>query len=292
MPWLQLSVRVPSEDVAKVEPLIELAGAASISLADAADEPLFEPAPGDTPLWPAVTVNALFEAGADIEAIQALIAGVLGADARVAVETVADEDWLAAAAARVAAKRFGRLILAPAEDTVQDDDAAVLNLHMGLAFGTGEHPTTALCLAWLEASLTPGSIVLDYGCGSGVLALAALKLGAVRAFAVDNDPQAVAATARNAELNGLGRKLWAGAPESLPAFRADVILANILAQPLIERAPLFAERLVSGGVIVLSGVLPVQGEQVVDAYDPHFEDIVVTELDGWLRIVARRRMRC
>src|SRR5690606_9424178 len=123
-----------------------------------------------------------------------------------------------------------------ADETAPNDGAAVLKLHRGLAFGTGQHPTTALCLEWIESSLEPGSVVLDFGCGSGILALAALRLGASRAFAVDSDPQALAATERNAALNGLERKIWVGPVDALPAFRADVLLANVLARPLMVRA--------------------------------------------------------
>jgi len=290
---LQLTARVASDDVPKVESLLELAGAESLSLEDAADEPLFEPSPGATPLWPKVIVKALFGADADVERIRALLADALSGRAELAVEPLADADWQAAGLARTAPRRIGRrLLLAAADDAAHEEAAATLRLHMGLAFGTGEHPTTALCLEWIESSLAPGSVVLDYGCGSGVLALAALRLGAAHAFAVDNDPQAVAATARNAALNGLEQRLWIGEPDALPPFRADVVLANVLAQPLIARAAYFADRLVARGLVILSGVLAVQGEEVVAAYDRRFEDVALTERDGWMRIVARKRMPC
>jgi ribosomal protein L11 methyltransferase len=196
------------------------------------------------------------------------------------------EDWRRNWRQRVDARRFGaRLTLVPAEETAPD--AAALRLHMGLAFGTGEHPTTALCLEWLDRNVGTGSRVLDYGCGSGVLALAALKLGAHFAYAVDNDPQALAATNDNARLNGLG-SLWIGPPESLPAVEVDLIVANILAGPLEHLAPAFAARARPGCVLALSGILEAQAEQVEHAYAPFFEGFEYEIRDGWARLTARR----
>jgi ribosomal protein L11 methyltransferase len=160
---------------------------------------------------------------------------------------------------------------------------------MGLAFGTGEHPTTALCLEWLDAALEPDATVLDYGCGSGVLAIAALALGADRAWAVDNDEQALTATRDNARLNGCETRLDVGAPESLPPLRFDVVLANILAGPLVALAAEFARIVVPGGAVVLSGILTRQAPNVVAAYEPWFEQIATHERDGWTRIDGLRR---
>src|SRR5690606_31563513 len=163
--------------------------------------------------------------------------------------------------------------------------------HMGHAFGTGAHPTTALCLEWIESALQPGGSVRDFGCGSGVLALAAIALGAQSAWATDNDAEALTAARRNAALNGAGDRLWIGPPEALPDLRYDLVLANILARPLIERADWFANRLVAGGRIVLSGVLDRQRDEVVAAYRRRFEGVSIAGRDGWLRIAARGRRR-
>ena len=283
----RLIARLPQDKVPEAEALLELAGACSISLEDAADRPLFEPLPGETPLWPDVTVTALFDAAIDRDAVRALLEPVLGGS--VTIEAVADDELVSAGLGRFEPLRVGpRLWLLSAEDDEPADGTAAIRLHRGLAFGTGEHPTTALCLAWLEAALVPGSVVLDYGCGSGVLALAALRLGASRAFAVDTDPQALAAARANAELNALSQRLWIGPPESLPAFRADVLLANILADPLIALAPAFAERVVTGGHLVLSGVLDAQRDRIENAYRAHFDIAAVHERDGWLRLDARK----
>lgn len=288
MAWQQLIARVPRDKVAEVESLLELSGAASIALEDAADTPLFEPLPGETPLWHSVSVKALFEAGVDTEGIRAVLRGALGESGDVRIETLADADLSHAPLAPL--QVGGKLWIVSADDAAPDDGGALLKLHRGLAFGTGEHPTTSLCLDWLAASLAPGTVVLDYGCGSGILALAALRLGAVRAFAVDNDPQAVAAAQANAALNGLADKIWIGAPDALPGVRADVVLANILARPLMELATLFHARLVTGGRAILSGVLSAQRAEIERAYAAGFEIEGIAERDGWLRLDARKRL--
>jgi len=286
--WQQLIARVPRDKVAEVESLLELSGAASIALEDAADTPLFEPLPGETPLWRSVSVKALFEEGVDADGIRAVLRGVLGEGGDVRVEPLADADLSCAPLAPM--RIGGKLWIVSADDAAPDDDGALLRLNRGLAFGTGEHPTTLLCLDWLAASLGPGTVVLDYGCGSGILALAALRLGAVRAFAVDNDPQAIAAAEANAALNGLADKIWVGPPDALPAVRADVVLANILARPLTELATLFHARLVTGGRAILSGVLAAQRAEIERAYAAGFEIEGVAERDGWLRLDARKRL--
>jgi len=159
---------------------------------------------------------------------------------------------------------------------------------MGLAFGTGEHPTTALCLEWLDENVRPGVRVLDYGCGSGILAIAALALGADQAWAVDNDPQALAATLANGELNGVSHRLMVGPPGVVPPLGVDVIVANILAGPLELLAPTFIGCLAAHGAVVLSGILQHQRARVQTAYAPYFENFASIERDGWVRIEARR----
>lgn len=290
MPWQQLSARVPRGRVAEVEDLLELAGAVSMTFEDGGEAPLFEPAPGDTPLWPIVTIKALFPADDDTKPVLGRLREAVDG-AAVHVETLDDADLLARALGSFAPKRIGaRLWLLSADDADPADGLPSLRLHRGLAFGTGEHPTTSLCLDWIAAALEPGTVVLDYGCGSGVLALAALRLGAVRAFAVDNDPQALTAAAANAALNGLADKIWIGPPEQLPAARVDVILANILARPLTELSPVFHERLVSGGRAILSGVLAEQRDEVERVYAGRGFVIDGSDaLDGWVRLDTSTR---
>lgn len=290
MAWREIIVRAPASRVAALEALLQLAGAAAVSLADAADVPLLEPEPSATPLWPDVVVRALFTGDANLDGLEAVLAAELPAGAKLEVETLDEDAWRDAARSAVPPRRFGRrLWLLPAEAESPGHADAVVRLHLGLAFGTGRHPTTALCLEWLDAQDLHGCEVLDYGSGSGVLALAALALGAERAWAVDNDAQAVAATAANAILNAAGERLWVGPPDALPAIEVDLAVANILASPLLERAALFARSIKPGGHIVLSGVLESQREAMLAAYAPYFEDLRAAAREGWVRISGRRR---
>jgi ribosomal protein L11 methyltransferase len=286
----RLKLRVAAADVATAEALLELAGAASLSLGDAADDPILEPAPGETPLWPDVEIRALFPPSTDLAAIRALLERSCASAHAFAFGELDDDEWRAAAQRGIPARGFGkRLWLAPADDPRVPLGLVGVKLHMGLAFGTGEHPTTALCLEWLDAALERGATVLDYGCGSGVLAIAALALGASRAWAIDNDQQALIATRDNARLNGCEARIEVCAPESLPALRVDVVLANILAGPLVSLAPELARVVVPGGSVVLSGILTRQAPMVAAEYEPWFEQIATHDRDGWTRIDARRR---
>jgi len=283
-------MRVAAADAANAEALLELAGAVSLSLGDAADDPILEPAPNETPLWPEVEIRALFPPTANLEAIRALLERSCASAHAFATGSLDDDEWRAAARRGIPARGFGeRLWLAPADDARVPPGLVGVKLHMGLAFGTGEHPTTALCLEWLDEALEPGATVLDYGCGSGVLAIAALALGASRAWAIDNDEQALIATRDNARLNGCEARIEVCAPESLPSPRVDVVLANILAGPLVSLAPELARVVVPGGSIVLSGILSRQAPTVAAAYEPWFERIAMHERDGWTRVDARRR---
>jgi len=290
MSYARLTLRVAAADVATAEALLELAGANSLSLVDAADDPILEPAPAETPLWPDVEIRALFPASTDLAPVRALLERSCASSHSFVTGSLDDEEWRAAAQRSIPARAFGkRLWLSPADDERVPAGFVGVKLHMGLAFGTGEHPTTALCLEWLDAALEPGATVLDYGCGSGVLAIAALALGADHAWAIDNDEQALIATRDNARLNGCESRIDVCAPEALPTLRVDVVLANILAGPLVALAPELAGVVAPGGWTVLSGILTRQAETVAAAYQPWFEPITMRERDGWTRIDARRR---
>jgi ribosomal protein L11 methyltransferase len=285
----RLTLELSAADVPRAEALVWLAGAETISLHDAADDPVLEPAPSTAPLWPNVRLHALFRADVDLEPLRDVLTTSFPSSAA-AIDVVPEAAWQPGLRQSVKARPIGRrLWLAPADDADAPPPSRVLvRIHVGLAFGTGEHPTTALCLDWLEQHVTRGSTMLDYGCGSGVLAIAALKLGARLAYAVDNDGQAVTATRANAELNGVANRLLVSLPNALPAVEVDLLAANILTGPLVELAPTFARHVRRGGMVVLSGVLERQAETVANAYAAEFADVEWTVRDGWVRLTARR----
>jgi ribosomal protein L11 methyltransferase len=273
MPWLQLTLTVPSDQAALLEAALESAGAQAVTLGDAGDDPLLEPPPGATPLWDAVRVTALFEhhpaARARAEALSRRLAHLSLLPPE--LTTLADQPWERVWMDAFHPTRFGRrLWVCPVGEAAPDPQGVVVSLDPGLAFGTGSHPTTALCLEWLDGAELTGRTLLDYGCGSGILAIAALKLGAARVLAVDHDPQAIDATRDNARVNGVTDRLWVGLPGELaggglPAT-TDLVVANILAGPLVALAPTLIARLAPGGALALSGVLADQVETVRAAY--------------------------
>ncbi|WP_411293538.1 50S ribosomal protein L11 methyltransferase [Thiohalobacter sp.] len=290
MPWLQLSLEAGAQDPEHLSDLFTGLGALSVTLVDAADEPVLEPGPGETPLWSRTRVVALFDAGIDPDAVRAGLARHIGEAAqRMTAEPLEDRDWTRAWLDDFAPMRFGeRLWVIPGDMAPPEPDAVNLLLDPGLAFGTGTHPTTALCLSWLDAHPPAGRDVIDYGCGSGILAIAALKLGARRVRGVDIDPQALTASRDNARRNGVDAALSLFLPDELPAGPADLLLANILANPLIELAPTLVSLVRPGGRLVLSGILAAQADAVAAVYRPHGELEPVVEQDGWVRLVVRR----
>jgi ribosomal protein L11 methyltransferase len=285
----ELSLIVDAASAPLAETLLELAGAESVALRDAADEALLEPAPGTTPLWSRVRLTALFAADRDLNPVRDALAAALPPGTAVDWRELNDRD-LTGPLEPICERLFGdRLALIPADRPPAHSELAQLRLHMGLAFGTGQHPTTALCLDWLATNDLRGLRVLDYGCGTGVLALAALALGAQSACAVDIEPQALEATARNARLNGLEARIRTFRPDEFAAAGEgtfDLICANILAAPLQTLAGRFRELLAAGGRIVLSGLLPEQCRAVQAAYADAFTAFEVETHEGWARISA------
>jgi ribosomal protein L11 methyltransferase len=290
MPFLQLSFESGHGDADELETACFAAGALSVTLSDAADVPIFEPELNTTPLWPRVRITLLFPMEAERTAILSALEGALGGPlAQPAFTELGDRAWEREWLADFKPMRFGRrLWICPQGQRAPDPGAVVVDLDPGLAFGTGTHPTTALCLEWLDGAPLAGRNVIDYGCGSGVLAIAALKLGARRAFAVDHDPQALLASRENAQRNGVEGGLEVLAPQD-ELRAADVLVANILALPLIELAPRFATLLATGGNLVLSGVLTEQADAVAAAYAPWFEMEAPAVREGWVRLHGRRR---
>lgn len=306
MPWTELSLRITRRDWPRVERALEDLGALSVTLLDAEDQPILEPAAGETPLWDAIVAQALLAAGVDRRGLLAALAE-LAPDADVegaSFREVADADWTRAWMDQYRPMRFGqRLWVVPGGMALPDDadvaSAVVIELDPGLAFGSGTHPTTALCLAWLDGLASDGRLagrtVLDYGAGSGILAIAALKLGAARAIAVDNDAQALIATRDNGGRNGIApERLDVMTPEAFatdPRATAgcEVVVANILAGALIALAPLLLRAAAPGAPIALSGVLAEQAHEVSAAYrDGLADEPEVRDEGDWVRIAGIR----
>ena len=289
MSWQELQVSLQASDLERTEALLRLAGAQAISLADGGDSALLEPPPGSTPLWPSLSVTALFPQDAVLDRVVALLHSSLDMTPGITVRTLRDEEWEKTWLERPKTRRFGRrLMLSGAEASHPDFDGVVVKLNLGLAFGTGDHPTTALCLEWLDAELPGGARVLDYGCGSGILAIAALRLGATAAWGVDIDPQALRASRDNAALNGVEDRLWVGLPGALADIEVDILIANILAGPLQDLNQAFADCLRPGGHVVLSGILETQSAAVQEAYSARFGPFIERRRDGWICLSATR----
>ena len=289
MPWHQITLSAPRDDTATIEDTLLELGAVSVTMQDAADAPVLEPLPGETPLWPEVNIVGLFEHDTDTDLVDIQLAAQgITPGAWVVVD---DQDWERAWMDQFHPLQFGaRLWIVPSWLEAPDPQAVNILLDPGLAFGTGTHPTTALCMQWLDGADMQDKSVLDYGCGSGILAIAALKLGAAHAWGIDIDPQALSATRDNAARNGIeAAKLPTGLPNALPAeARFDVLLANILMGPLIELAPTLTQHVKPGGLLVLSGLLAEQAEGVMAAYAADFNFEPPTIQDGWARLSAVR----
>ena len=268
---------------------LETAGAISVTLEDAGDEPLLEPAPGATPLWPRVRVRALYEHPIDSDTVRLALPSVAAAT-DIRMREIADRDWIAASREDIVPIEVGRLWIGPQWAT-PPPDRIVVRLEPGLAFGSGRHPSTRLCLERLAAAPPAGVDVIDYGCGSGILAVSAAALGARRVTALDVDPQALRATAENARINGVSdlvSVLAAHAATSTPIEPASLVVANILAGTLVELARVLSALTIPGGNLALSGILEAQADEVAGAYRGAFDMQVRGEREGWVRLEGRR----
>ena len=298
MPFLELSLTARLEQQPRVEEALEDLGALSITLRDAdAETPdeqaIFEPGVGELPLWPTITLNALFDEHTDRRGLAEALGELLPwlEPDQLDFHAVEDQDWERAWMDQYQPMPFGRrLWIYPWNiEPPADDERVVVRLDPGLAFGSGTHPTTALCLEWLDGLDLAGQSVIDYGCGSGILAIAALKLGATSAIGVDNDPQALTASQDNAERNGVAERLALFLPEDHASEPADVFVANILAGPLGELAPTFAAAAKPGAPFAISGILDGQQHELLARYAEWFDALRVDTRDGWVRISGRRR---
>ena len=268
---------------------LETAGAISLTLEDAGDEPQLEPEPGATPLWPRVRVRALYEIPIDPDAVRLALPSVPAAT-NIHVREFADRDWIAASREDIVPIEVGRLWIGP-HWAIPPPDRIVVRLEPGLAFGSGRHPSTRLCLERLAATPPAGVDVIDYGCGSGILAVSAAALDARRVTALDVDHQALRATAENARINGVSDRVSVLAPHAAtgtPIQPASLVIANILAGTLVELAPVLSALTIPGGILALSGILEAQAAEVAGAYRGGFDMQVRGEREGWIRLEGRR----
>ena len=293
MPWLQTIFEANAEQITILEDVLPELGAAAITLEDNANQPLYEPPLGTQPLWENTRVIGLFEATADMDLVTALLKPYFknGLPA-FRVEILEDQNWEQVWMERFKPMPMGkRLWICPSWCAPPEPEAVNVLLDPGMAFGTGTHPTTALCLEWLDSANLQGKVLIDYGCGSGILAVAACLLGCDKVWAVDNDPQALLSCKDNAEKNGVADILHIASPETFAkSFQgeANIIIANILAAPLQQLAPALLQFLAPNGHLVLSGILTAQENEVKQAYHPQINFSPVKQREEWIRLDGKK----
>jgi len=289
--FLELSFDLGSLDAEVAEAACLACGASAVTLVDAADDPVLEPLPGEVRLWRITRLKSLFADTADAALVMRTLSASLGIAAhRISAQRIGDREWEREWLKDFHAMRFGaRLWICPHHEQVADPQAVVVALDPGLAFGTGTHASTALCLTWLDGHLTEGARVIDFGCGSGVLAVAAAKLGARAVHCFDIDPQALSATRENAAANSVGERVHVHEEAARLPAGADVLLANILATTLCDLAPTAARLVRSHGWVVLAGILEHEVADVTAAYATCFDVARFGGRDGWAGLAGRRR---
>ena len=294
MTWLQAHLTSDKASSPMLESLFERLGALSVTLTDAGDEPQLETAPGEERIWSETIVTGLFAGDTDKLSLEAAIRsaiGQLGIMAELTLEPLEDQDWERAWMENFHPMQFGEhLWIVPRDRQPPADavDPVVVFLDPGLAFGSGTHPTTALCLQWLDSQDITGKRLVDFGCGSGILAIAALKLGAGSALGIDHDPQALIASEQNAQENGVAGRLTLTESNAPVGAQADIVIANILASILIDLAEQIGSLVRPGGQIALSGILAEQAAAVMAAYSGSFELETPREQEGWVLIAGRK----
>ncbi|WP_419569578.1 50S ribosomal protein L11 methyltransferase [Rheinheimera sp.] len=292
MPWIQLRVHSTEKQAEQVSDMLMSWGAQAVSFVDAADTPIYEPMPGEVLYWTNTVVVGLFDAEHPMPKVirQLEQAAIFKQGVHYKLEQLEDKDWEREWMDNFHPIQFGkRLWVCPSWRDIPDPAAVNVMLDPGLAFGTGTHPTTALCMEWLDAQDLSQSTVVDFGCGSGILGIAALKLGAARVIGIDIDPQAIEASKANAERNGVAGQIELYLPKDQPSLQADVVVANILAGPLAELSTIISAYVRSGGLLALSGILESQAESVIAAYQAEFDFDPVAVKEEWVRLTARKR---
>ncbi|MBD2810146.1 50S ribosomal protein L11 methyltransferase [Xenorhabdus sp. Vera] len=293
MPWIQLRLNTTGQQAEALGDELVESGAVSVTFQDSHDTPIFEPLPGETRLWGDTDIIGLYDAETDMKEVVSQLEQVplLGKGFTHKIEQLEDKDWEREWMDNFHPMLFGkRLWICPSWREVPEPDAVNVMLDPGLAFGTGTHPTTSLCLQWLDGLELEGKTVIDFGCGSGILAIAALKLGAKQAIGIDIDPQAIQASRDNAERNGVSDQLTLYLSKDQPKdLECDIVIANILAGPLRELAPIIGSLPKSGGFLGLSGVLASQAEGVAQAYNNEFVIDPIAEQEEWCRITGIKK---
>jgi len=288
MSWHQLSIITEEQSATEISDFFSDLGAVSVTYMDAEDQPVYEPTPGETKIWRLTKDIALFEMDAEPELVKTLLFNRFKDKSLQDwfLEVLEDQTWERTWMEHFHPMKFGEsLWVCPTGQEKSDLNTVCMTLDPGLAFGTGTHATTALCLEWLATHDLTNKVVIDYGCGSGILAVAALLLGAKEAHAIDIDPQAITATIANAEKNNVTDKVKCYLPEQFFAFQADIVVANILAKPLCELSESISSLIKPQGQLILSGILNEQADSVIAAYNQHSINLLPpTHQDDWCRI--------
>ncbi|HKY69810.1 MAG TPA: 50S ribosomal protein L11 methyltransferase [Gammaproteobacteria bacterium] len=288
MSWVELAFETTPLQAESISERLFHLGALAVTFYDQGDNPILEPNPGETPLWGKVRCVGLFEKDTKFLALKKALAATL--ETPITEKLISDQNWVDSFKEHFKPMQFGpNLWICPTNTAPTAQDAITVTLEPGLAFGTGTHPTTKLCLEWLAKHPPKLLTVIDYGCGSGILALAALALGAKTVLAVDHDPQAITSTQNNLKLNNKSDPLKTYLPQDLPKISSDLILANILANPLITLAPIFADLIKTDGTILLTGILEGQQEAILKAYAPWFSFMPIIRLQEWVLLVGTRK---
>lgn len=293
MPWIQLRVNTTEEKAEQVSDMLMGWGAQAVSFVDAHDTPIYEPMPGEVIYWTNTIVVGLFDAEHPMAEVISQLQNVsfLKNKLDYKLEQLEDKDWEREWMDNFHPIKFGnRLWVCPSWREIPDPTAVNVMLDPGLAFGTGTHPTTALCMQWLDQVIQPDQTVVDFGCGSGILGIAALKLGAKRVIGIDIDPQAIEASTNNAKRNNVAGQIELYLPKDQPSLTADVVVANILAGPLAELKTVISGYVKPGGLLALSGILTSQAQTVIAAYADEFTFNPIAEQEEWVCLTAIKRV--
>ena len=292
MIWKQISFEVKKSETDLVSEVLMGLGSVSITYSDALDDAIYEPPVGQTPLWDNVKVNALFSSEVNQKSIETSISDICNIGV-IDTVTLKDRVWEEECQKDFPSMRFGkRLWVCPSWDTesILSNDSIVIHMDPGLAFGTGTHQTTSLCLEYLDSNPPKNLHVIDFGCGTGILAIAAVKLGAKSVIAIDNDPQAVLSSKENVAKNKCENTITTiHSIDQGSDRKCDLLIANILANPLVELEPLFSDLVHTNGMLLLSGILKEQVDRVVKCYSINFSNIEVANKGEWFRISGKRR---